>query len=287
MRFIDVDLDGTVVRAQLNDAGAPKTTEAVWAALPFEGTAVHAQLSGDMFRMLDHAPLPDDLEVESRQTYQHPGSVIYLPLIKEIAFCYGLARFKGHTGPPYLTPMAEIEGDVASFGEKARTLMRVGGKPIRFRRSEDQTTPFRYPVRKGRKIRIDFGGAVVQATLLEDLAPKTTAALLKKLPLVGIATNDNWGGSVTRVWPSAYGATLDLGVSAGENERRLLWPGYVYYDHTDQSLRIVYADGYIGDETGGRPVTPVAVLDSGLEGFRAVASRQLTEGEKPIRISPA
>lgn len=286
MRFIDIDLDGTVVRAQLNETGAPKTTEAVWTALPFEGSAVHAQLSGDMFRMLDHAPLPDSLEVESRQTYQHPGSVIYLPLIKEIAFCYGLARFKGHTGPPYLTPLAEIEGDVAPFGEKARTLMRVGGKPIRFRRSADQTTPFRYPARAGHKISIEFGGVAVQATLLEDLAPKTTAALLKKLPLEGVATNDNWGGSVTRVWPSSYGAQFDLGVKEGESERRLLWPGYAYYDHTDRSLRIAYADGYIGDETGGRPVTPVAALDGDLEAYRTIAARQLTEGEKPIRIRP-
>ena len=287
MRFIDIDLDGTVVRAQLNEKGAPKTTEALWGALPFEGTAVHAQLSGDMFRMLDHAPLPDTLEVESRQTYQHPGSVIYLPLIKEIAFCYGLARFKGHTGPPYLTPVAEIEGEVTAFGAKAQTLMRAGGRAIRFRRSADQTTPFRYPTRAGRTISIEFGGAKVQATLLEDLAPKTTAALLRKLPLAGVATNDNWGGSVTRVWPSAHGTKLDLGLTAGESERRLLWPGYAYYDTTARSLCIVYADGYVGDDTGGRPVTPVAVIDGDLEAFRAVAASQLTEGEKAIRIQPA
>ncbi|HZP95586.1 MAG TPA: DUF3830 family protein [Candidatus Limnocylindria bacterium] len=287
MRFMDIELDGVTVRAQLNDTGAPKTAEALWNALPFEGTAVHAQLSGDMFRMLDHAPLPDTLEVESRQTYQHPGSVIYHPTIKEIAFCYGLARFKGHTGPPYLTPMAEIEGDITAFAEKARTLMRVGGKAIRFRRSGDQTTPFRYPARTGRKISIEFGGASLSATLLEDLAPKTTAALLRKLPLEGVATNDNWGGSVTRIWPSAYGTKLDLGLREGENERRLLWPGYAYYDTTDASLAIVYGDGYIGDELGGRPVTPVAALDAGLEAFRSVAASQLTQGEKPIRIRPA
>ncbi len=287
MRFMDLDLDGLVVRAQLNEAGAPKTTEALWNALPFEGTAVHAQLSGDMFRMLDHAPLPETLEVESRQTYQHPGSLVYLPTIKEIAFCYGVARFKGHTGPVYLTTAAEIEGDLTAFGQKARTLMRVGGKPIRFRRSSDQTTPFRYATRSGRKISIDFGGASVTATLLEDLAPKTTAALLRKLPLDGVATNDNWGGSVTRIWPSTHGTKLDLGLREGESERRLLWPGYAYYDFTDASLAFVYGDGYIGNETGGRPVTPVAVLDAGLEAFRAVASSQLTQGEKPIRIRPA
>lgn len=285
MRFIDIDLDGLVVRAQLNETGAPKTAEAVWNALPFEGTAVHAQLSGEMFRMLDHAPLPDTLEVESRQTYQHPGSVVYLPSIKEIAFCYGLARFKGHTGPVYLTPLAEIEGDVRSFGDKARTLARTGGRPIRFRRSADQTTPFRHPTRGGRKVAIEFGGVTVTATLLEDLAPKTVAALVRRLPLEGVATNDVMGGSVSRVWPSAYGTKLDLGLREGESERRLLWPGYAYYDTKDAGLVIVYGDGYVGDETGGRPVTPVAVLDADFEAFRKVASTHLTEGEKPIRIT--
>ena len=284
MRFIDIDLDGLVVRAQLNETGAPKTAEAVWNALPFEGTAVHAQLSGEMFRMLDHAPLPDTLDVESRQAYQHPGSVVYLPSIKEIAFCYGLARFKGHVGPPYLTPLAEIEGDVAAFGDKARTLARTGGKPIRFRRSSDQTTPFRHPVRRGRKIAIDFGGASLTATLLEDLAPKTTAALLKRLPIEGTATNDTMGGSVSRIWPSSYGTKLELGIREGESERRLLWPGFGYYDMKDASLVVVYGDGYVGDETGGRPVTPVFALDADFEGFRNIAAKHLTEGEKPIRI---
>ncbi len=86
MRFIDVELNGTVVRAALNDDLAPKTCQAIWDALPFEGRAVHAQVSGDMFRMLDYAPI-GDLAVESGVSFQHPGQIIYFPGIKEIAFC--------------------------------------------------------------------------------------------------------------------------------------------------------------------------------------------------------
>ncbi len=287
MRFIDIDLDGTSVRAKLNETAAPKTTAAIWDALPFGGRAVHAQLSGDMFRMLDRAPVPDGLEVEGQQTFQHPGSVVFYPPLNEIAFSYGVNRFKGHTGGVYLTPLAEIEGDVAAFGDKARTLMRRGALPIRFSRAADQASPFRYPERTGRKIVVQLGGATARGTLLDGLAPQTVAALVRKLPIEGVATNDNWGGSVTRVWPGSHGAPLDLGVKQGESERRLLWPGYFYYDLVSQSLRICYADGYVGDDAGGRPVTPVIALDGDWEAFRAAAAAQLTEGEKPIRISLA
>lgn len=287
MRFIDIDLDGTVVRAQLNESKAPKTTAAVWDALPFEGRAVHAQLSGDMFRMLDRAPVPDGLPIESAQTFQHPGSVVFYPPLNEIAFGYGVCRFKGHTGWLDLTPLAEIEGDITAFGNKARALMETGARPIRFRRSADQATPFRYAERKGRKVTVELGGVKAQGTLLEDLAPNTVAALVKKLPITGVATNDNWGGLVTRVWPGEHGQELDLGITRGESERRLLWPGYAYYDTVTRSLRICHGDGYIGDDAFGRPVTPVFALDGDWEAYRAVAAGQLTEGRKPIRIALA
>ena len=287
MRFIDIDLDGTVVRARLDEVRAPKTSAAVWDALPFEGRAVHAQLSGDMFRMLDEVPVARDLAIESAQTFQHPGSMVFYPPIREIAFGYGLCRFKGHTGWVDLTPLAEIEGDITAFGNKARQLMETGARPIRFRRSEDQTTPFRYPQRKGRKVTVELGGAKAQGTLLEDLAPNTVAALIKKLPLTGVATNDNWGGLVTRVWPGQHGAELDLGVARGESERRLLWPGYAYYDVVTRSLRICHGDGYVGDDSFGRPVTPVFALDGDWEAYRKEAAGQLTEGKKPIRIALA
>ncbi len=67
MKFLEIDLDGTVVRARLNEENAPKTCQAIWDALPFEGRAVHAQISGEMFRMLDETPV-GDLEIESRVT---------------------------------------------------------------------------------------------------------------------------------------------------------------------------------------------------------------------------
>ena len=88
--------------------------------MPFEGRAVHAQISGDMFRMLDHAPIPD-MAVESGVSFQHPGQIVYYPGIKEIAFALGVTRFRGAPGADgaagRLTPLAEIEGDFSAFAQ--------------------------------------------------------------------------------------------------------------------------------------------------------------------------
>ena len=77
MRFIEIELDGKSVRALVNEA-VPVTANAMWDALPFEGRAVHAQIAGEMFRMLDQAPV-GELALENGQSYQAPGEVVYFP----------------------------------------------------------------------------------------------------------------------------------------------------------------------------------------------------------------
>src|SRR5690348_7409171 len=185
MKFLEIDLDGTVVRAKLSEDKAPKTCQAVWDALPFEGRAVHAQISGEMFRMLDETPV-GDLDIESRVTHQYPGLLVFYPPIKEIAFCVGEARFSGGVIPSTLTPLGVIEGDFNEFAAKGDALNRTGTKPIRFRRATDQTTPFRpqaVATGDGRRLQIEFDGVSVRGVLLDNLAPKTTQALASLLPL--------------------------------------------------------------------------------------------------------
>ncbi|HET8570030.1 MAG TPA: DUF3830 family protein [Candidatus Limnocylindria bacterium] len=282
MRFIEIDLDGTVVRAKLNEEGAPKTSQAVWDALPFEGRAVHAQLSGQMFRMLDHAPV-GELEIEGRSNHQFPGSIVFLPSIQEIAFCVGEARFSGSAGMPMIvTELGAIEGDMSEFTKKGDALDATGAKPIRFRRATDQTTPFRGLAHKGRRIELSLGDATVKATLLEDTAPKTTAALQKKLPLEGDATNDTWGGQITRLR-----TPVDLGDGASE-VKHLFWPGYAYYVPSKKELRVAYGECDVRDVTGVLPAVPVAAIDADdVAKFGTVARAQLTEGKKRMGIRAA
>jgi hypothetical protein len=288
MKFLEIDLDGTVVRAKLSEDKAPKTCQAVWDALPFEGRAVHAQISGEMFRMLDETPV-GDLDIESRVTHQYPGLLVFYPPIKEIAFCVGEARFSGGVIPSTLTPLGVIEGDFSEFAAKGDALDRTGTKPIRFRRATDQTTPFRpqaVPSRDGRRLQIEFDGVSVGGVLLDKVAPRTTQALASVLPLETEATNDTWGGPVTRVWGPATDGSLPLNVTELESPKHLAWPGYVYFDPRNKTLRIAYdADADIKDVSGNIPVTPVAAIDGpDVEKFAEVARRQLTEGKKRITI---
>jgi hypothetical protein len=288
VKFLEIDLDGTVVRAKLNEEKAPNTCQAVWDALPFEGRAVHAQISGEMFRMLDETPV-GDLEIESRVTHQYPGLIVFYPPIKEIAFCVGEARFSGGVIPSTLTPLGDIEGDFSAFAAKGDALDRTGTKPIRFRRAADQATAFRpqsFPARDGRRLQIEFDGVTVGAVLLEKLAPKTTQALMSLMPLETEATNDTWGGPVTRVRGSAPDGSIPLAVDVLESAKHLAWPGYVYFDPRMKTLRISYGtDADIKDGSGPIPVTPVAAIDGAdVDAFARVASRQLTEGKKRITL---
>lgn len=285
MRFLDIDLDGLVVRALLNEAGAPKTSDAVWTSLPFEGKAVHAQVSGQMFRMLEPAPVSDDILIESGEYFQHPGSVIFYPPIKEIAFCAGEAMFAATERPFELTPLAEIEGDFKPWAAKGDRIQFTGPLPIRFRRSADQTTPYRYPTLKGRKLEIDFDGTKVHATLLADQSPHTVAALERVLPLNGFATNSTWAGRVTRFWATnTPEGRVQLGQGGGDESTTFHWPGYVYYDAADDALRICYGSGCEGLPWRPAAMIPVARIDGDLAPFRQKASSQLQRGQLPMSI---
>lgn len=289
MRFIDIDLDGTVARARLNDK-APKTSEAIWNALPFKGQAVHAQISGEMFRMLDTTPV-GELELESKITHQWPGAIVYYPPIKEIAFCAGEARFSGGVFASTLTLLGEIEGDFGEFMKKGDSLDRTGAKPIEFRRSADQTTAFRaptYPPRKGKRLSIDFDGVKVGATLLENMAPKTVAALAALLPLECDATNDTWGAQITRLWGPGANGSFKIDVSEPESPKYLAWPGFVYFDAAKRTLRVSYGEADLKDIAGQIAATPVAAIDPlDVEKYAKKAFAQLTEGKKRIRLQLA
>jgi hypothetical protein len=288
-RFMEIELDGVVIRARLNTEKAPKTSQAVWDALPFEGRAVHAQVSGDMFRMLDETPV-GDLELESTSYFQHPGSVVYYPGIKEIAFCIGKAAFAATQGFFKLTPLAELElePDYLAWAGKGDDLRITGSKRIRFRRAADQTTPFRYPARRGRKMDVEFDGVRLTATLLEGGSPKAAAAFARALPLRGRAANSMWGAAVTRFYPEpARRGGLRLPARGLEAGTTFHWPGYIYYDPADGGVCICYGDGAEGLQGNPAALIPVACLDGDIAPFVERAQRQLMEGAKPMSMTLA
>lgn len=284
MRFMEIELDGTVVRARLND-DAPKTAQAIWDALPFGGKAVHAQVSGEMFRMLDNAPVAADLEIEAAVKHQYPGMIVYLPRIQEIAFCVAQARFGDGVTPSTLTNLGDVEWDCTEFMRKGDSLDRTGAKPIEFRRAKDQTSPFRYRTYEGRKLEVTFDGVTVGATLLEGWAPKTAAAFAKLLPLEGDATNDTWGGPITRFHGGGPGGGLPLSAAELESPKHLTWPGFGYVDPVRKVLKIAYGGSDFKDVSGPMAVTPVFAIDGAdVPKYAAKARTQLLEGAKRLRI---
>jgi hypothetical protein len=283
LKFIEVQVGDEVFRARLDEEGAPETCAALWSALPFGGHAVHAQVSGEMFRMFDHAPLPD-LEVESASSFQYPGAIGYCPQVYEIAICYGQARFGSPNGPVDLTPFAEIEGDPARIGRCASALRDTGSQPIEFRPAADQQTPFQTYVPGGRSLNVTYGDSQTTATLLEKLSPTTTAALAALLPLQGSFVADNWGAQVAHA--ALDGPLAD--VNAAEATSRLLWPGYVYYSPDRVELSFCYGGAALRGSREGTAVVPVATFGpTWRTDVLPVALRHLTEGKRSARISLA
>jgi hypothetical protein len=288
MKFIEMELDGRTVRARLNEKKAPKTVEAIWDALPFSGTAIHAQVSGDMFRMLEPVPC-GDLELESAELFQSPGQMVYYPPINEIAFCVGNAQFAGTHGPYWCTPLGDLDGDWQEWGEYGNQLNVHGARPIHFRAAEDQTSPFTVARNEaGQDVELVFGGsAVAQGHLLEETSPRIVAALKELLPFEGIGVNATWAGPMTEVRPaSGDSSALDLG-GAADPGTIFHWEGYVYYSPTRKLLLVSY--GSAQDGAAGHPaeLVPVARITSGLDEYIEVAVSQRDDGAKPLVIRAA
>lgn len=142
MKPIEIELDGVVVRAVLDDDRAPVTVAKLWDCLPFQDRVTHAKWSGEMFHT--NTPVPIDLEgrqwpmgVENPVGFQAPGDIVYLPAIQELAIAYGEARFSWVLGPMLVTGLGRIEDDLTRFAQKAERLQWEGAKLFVMRRAED------------------------------------------------------------------------------------------------------------------------------------------------------
>jgi hypothetical protein len=283
VKFIEVQVGDEVFRARLDEEAAPETCATLWNALPFGGRAVHAQVSGEMFRMFDHAPF-SDLAVESGSSFQYPGAIGYCPQVFEIAICYGQARFGSENGPVELTPFAEIEGDPARLARRAATLRDTGALAIEFRQAVDQRTPFQAYMPAGRSLTVEYGNAQTSATLLDEVSPITAAAVAALLPLPVTFIADNWGGHVSHA--ALDGASLS--VTTTEATSRLLWPGYVYYSPDRNELSLCYGGAALHGPREGTTVIPLAALGPTWRAdLLATARGHLFDGKRVARISLA
>lgn len=284
MARIEIVLGDEVFHAALFEETAPRTTAAVMKALPFEGRAVHAQLSGDMFRMFEHAPIAVE-ETENRQAYQAPGEIVYYPPIKEIAIAYGSARFRGTAGFLYLTPTGAIDEDeLPRLAKTAERLQWDGAKRIQFRRSEAPAPHAHEAAAAGRPIEIELDGVTVTASLLDATVPRTADALWKALPLAGRVTNTKWSGQMLRFWGEGKDGALPIGLDTAENGQVLHWPGYVYYHPAYRGIRLCYGQAQQSGPASVSTLTPLARIRGDWSAFRAKAAAIMFEGAKTMVI---
>ena len=280
---IEIVLGDVVFHATLFTDTAPKTTASMIKAMPFEGRAVHAQLSGDMFRMFDHAPI-DVEEAENREAFQYPGEIVYFPPIKEIAIAYGGARFRGTAGPVYLTPLGVVdEHEIPRLAETAERLQWDGAKRIRFRHAAGAAPRAAAPA-AGREIVLEMDGASAVASLL-DLAPKTADALWKVLPLTGKVTNTKWSGQMMRFWGSdGTLGEIPVKIDTAEHGEVLHWPGYVYYHPAYRGIRICYGQAQQSGPTSVSALTPLARLTGDWSALRTKAAAIMFDGAKTMTM---
>jgi hypothetical protein len=284
MRFIDLDLDGMVVRAALRDDLAPKTCEAIWNALPFAGTAVHALISGQGFRLEERIPV-GELPLESPTSFRHPGQLSFYPPNEEIGFCVGESRFAVHRAAQF-TPFAEIEGDFAEWAKRGDDLQFTGARPVRISAARDGETPFRYPQPSADRITLELQGVTVGASLLTAASPATVAALSAALPGSWQVTNSTWGGPVLRVWTGdEFHRRVRRDDIAAERATTFHWGNYVYLNQEDGDLRICYADGQEYSDGGYAKMTPVARIDHDATEFANAARTLRRLGARSIVVS--
>ena len=287
---IEIVLGDEVFHATLFEETAPKTAAAMLKALPFEGRAVHAQLSGDMFRMFEHAPIAVE-ETENRESFQYPGEIVYYPPIKEIAIAYGGARFRGTAGFLYLTPLGIIDDDeLPRLAKTAERLQWDGSKRIQFRGAEGAAPAASARAQGGagkatRQIEIELDGVTVAAALLDTTAPKTAEALWAALPLKGQATNTKWSGQMLRFWGNDGNlGEVPITLDAAENGQVLHWPGHVYYHPTYRGIRLCYGQAQQSGPTSVSTLTPLARITGDWTAFRKKASAIMFEGAKAMSI---
>ena len=288
VKFIDVELDGLTYRARLLEERSPRATRALWEALPFEGRAVHGIWSGDVFRMLEDAPFappPGD----AGAGFQYPGLVVLEPSSRELAICYGQGRLNLPTGPANPIPLAELGGDLAPLARRATQLQFDGARPIRWRRSDDQTSPLAGPpAARGRTIEVEFDGALLSATLLKELAPRTADAFARALPLAGRATNTHSSGTLARFWNDEGGdeGETPLDIDDGGPFHIILYPGTLYYlpSRPWRGIRIPYETTAMGGAAsrGTTRLVPFARFDGDWSAFRERAMRLSVDGAKPL-----
>jgi len=93
LKRVEVEIDGVVAQAELNEAVAPRATAALWDALPIEARLEHTKWSGRAcgFRL---PALTAVGELEHPVCSIYPGTLLARPDQGEVLISYGAAEYR-------------------------------------------------------------------------------------------------------------------------------------------------------------------------------------------------
>lgn len=145
VRRCAVEVQGSTWSLALLDHIAPRTCQAFWELLPYEGQVIHCAWFGHAAFFLDRVELPGmGYELENRSAKLAPGDWVWDPYIKEITFAYGRYAqvnfpttiwLDGRPHPNQVCIFARIVEKLDSFAAMCKSLRFDGTKPMRVTRS--------------------------------------------------------------------------------------------------------------------------------------------------------
>lgn len=138
-----------------------------------------------------------------------------------------------------------------------------------------------------RKLTVEINGVKAGAELWDDRAPKTVAALLRRLPIDDRTIHVRWSGA-------AWRTEKNYPLAIGEVENRATWlePGdIIYYDDPRYELykvAFIYGTSQWRDHKGEIYVARIGRVTENLDAFVQASEQVLFEGPKRIavRLSP-
>ena len=279
-------------------------------ALPIAGRAVQDSWSGEVLRVRDFKLGTED-SAAVPLWFMYPGLIGIDTATGELVICYGQGRLTDGSGPLPMLPVAELVGDLSAFCEWGVYADSRGAAKARFEDLPEAAIPAT-PIQNvsAARITVQLGDAEATAVLLEDSAPLTCRALVRRLPLVGTGTNTIFSGPLVRFWNANGGPNGETPLEerdgqyqptllsqphtrtragrgmtvCGERTQEILYPGYLYYlpRRPWRGIRIA-----AGDPTrmGGGHLVPFAKLNGDWADFRAIAATLTDAGAQPMRFS--
>lgn len=130
----------TTAVARLHEDLAPKTCQAVWDVLPFEGQAIHAKWGGN--EIWTSMPSINMSKLENETIFPSPGDILIVqpaPQTYDFAIFYGKSWCFGPSGFVPGNHFATIVENLPELVKACERILKEGGQKIVVQRGESAT----------------------------------------------------------------------------------------------------------------------------------------------------